>query len=292
MFCHDIKNYVKGCNVYLALKTIRHKPYGDLQSLPVPTHHWKDLSIDFVTGLPILTDWERDSYDSILVIIDWLTKIVYYKPIKVTINTPDLTEVIINVVVRHHGLPNSIVSDRELLFTSKFLLLLCYFLGIKQKLSTAFYPQTDGQTEKQNSMIEAYLWVFVNFEQNDWAWLLSMTEFTYNNAKNASTGYTLFELNCGYSPRVFYKEDLDPRSKSKTVEELSSKLQSLMAACQQNLYHAQKLQKRAHNKGVKLQSYAPGEKVWLNSKYLKTMQNRKLKTKFLGLFRVLYPVDK
>ena len=144
----DVEDYVRGCDVCLALKAVRHKPYGDLQSLPVPIHCWKDLSMDFVTGLPISTDWKGDSYDLILVIVDRLTKMVHYKPIKVTINAPGLAEVIINIVVRHHGLADSIVIDRGLLFTSKFWSLLCYFLGIKQKFSTAFHPQTNGQTEK------------------------------------------------------------------------------------------------------------------------------------------------
>ena len=119
-----------------------------------------------------------------------------------------------------------------------------------------------------------------------------MAEFAYNNAKNASTGFTLFKLNCGYHPRVSYKEDLDPRSKSRTAEELSSELRELMTVCQQNLHHAQELQKRAHDKGVKPRSYAPGEKVWLSSKYLKTKRNRKLEAKFLGSFQVLHPVGK
>ena len=95
-----------------------------------------------------------------------------------------------------------------------------------------------------------------------------MAEFAYNNAKNASTRYTSFELNCRYHPRVSYKEDFNPCSKSRTAEELSSKLREFMTVCQQILHHAQKLQKRAHNKGVKLQSYALGDKVWLSSKHL------------------------
>ena len=176
------------------------------------THCWKDLSIDFVTGLPILTDWKGDSYDSILVILNWLIKMVHYKPIKVTINALGLAKVIINVVVRHHGLPDSIITNRGLLFTSKFWLSLCYFLGIKQRLFTAFYPQTDGLTKRQNSIMQAYLRAFVNFEQNDWGQLLPMVEFTYNNTKNASTGFTFFELNCKYYLWVFYEKNLDPHS--------------------------------------------------------------------------------
>ena len=240
--------------------------------------------MDFVTGLPISTDWKGDSYDSILVIVDRLTKMVHYEPVKVTINAPGLAEVIIDVVVRHHGLPDSIVTNRGSLFTLKFWSSLCYFLGIKRRLSTAFHPQTDGQTERQNSTMEAYLQAFVNFEQNDWARLLSMVEVAYNNAKNASTGHTSFELNCGYYPRVSCKENLDPHSKSKTAKELSFELQNLMVVCQQNLHYAQELQKRAHDKRVKPQSYVPGNKVWLSSKHLKTKRNCKLEAKFLGLF--------
>ena len=108
-------------------------------------------------GLLISMDWKENSYDLILVIINWFMKIVYYKPVKIIINVLGLVEVIIDIVVRHYGFPDSIVINREYFFTSKFWSLLCYFLGIKQRLSTTFHPQTDDQTEKQNSTMEAYL---------------------------------------------------------------------------------------------------------------------------------------
>ena len=120
--------------------------------------------MDFVIELSISTDCKDDSYDSILVIIDWLTKRVHYESVKVTIDALELVEVILNVVVRHHGLPNWIVSDRGSLFTSKFWSLLYYFLEIKWRFFTTFHRQTDRQTEQQNSTMEAYLWAFVNFE--------------------------------------------------------------------------------------------------------------------------------
>ena len=271
----DIEAYIKGYDVCLASKAIRHKPYGDLQSLPIPTHRWKDLLMDFVTGLPASSDWKWDTYDSILVIVDNVTKMVYYEPVKVTIDVARLAEVIIHVVVRHHGLLDWIVTDRGSLFTSKFWSSLCYFLGIKRRLSTAFHPQTDGQTERKNSTMEAYLRAFVNFEQNNWARPLPMAEFAYNNANNASTGHTPFELNCDYHLHMSYKEDIDPWSKSKSVDNLLSELWELMTVCHENLQHAQDLQKRAHNKGTKARSYAPGDKVWLYSKYIKTKRNWK-----------------
>ena len=98
----------------------------------------------FVTKLPISTDWKGKSYDSILVIINWLTKMVHYKLVKVTIDASGRVEVILDVVIWHHNFPNSIISDRGLLFTSKFWSSLRYFFGIKQRLSTAFHPETNG----------------------------------------------------------------------------------------------------------------------------------------------------
>ncbi len=119
-----------------------------------------------------------------------------------------------------------------------------------------------------------------------------MAEFAHNNAKNVSTSHTPFELNCGYYPRVSFKEDIDPRSRSRSANELIEELRELMKVCCQNLLHAQELQKRAHDKEVKSCSYALGKKVCLNSKYIKTKRNKKLESKFFGPFRVLYTVGK
>ncbi len=121
---------------------------------------------------------------------------------------------------------------------------------------------------------------------------MPITEFTYNNAKNANTGHTPFELNCGYHPRVSFEEDVNTRLRSRSANKLAEELRELMEVCYQNLLHAQELQKKAHDKGVKSRSYAPGEKVWLNSKYIKMKRNKKLESKFFGLFQVLHIVEK
>ena len=113
--------------------------------------------MDFVTRFSLSSDRKGNSYKSILVIVNRLIKMMYYKPVKVTIDAPRLSEVIIDGVVWHHGLTDLIVSDRGSFFTSKFWSLLCYFFGAKRRLSTAFHPQTDGQTERQNSTMETYL---------------------------------------------------------------------------------------------------------------------------------------
>lgn len=237
----DVEAYVKGYDVYSASKVVRHKLYGDLHSLPTPTHRWKDLYMEFVTGLLVFTNWKSETYDSIVVVVNRLTKMVHYKPVQVTIDAPGLVKVIIDVIMRHHGLPDSIISNRGPVFTSKFWFSLCYFLGIKRRLSTAFHPQTNDQTKRQNSTMEAYLRAFVNYEQNNWAKWLPMAEFAYNNAKNASTSHSSFKLNCDFHPRVSYKEDVNPWSKSKAINELTTELRELTTVYRKNLQHTQEL---------------------------------------------------
>lgn len=150
--------------------------------------------MDFLTGFLLSTDWKRDSYDVIFVIVDRLTKIVYYKSVKTIVDTAGLRKIIINVVVWHHSFFQSIVNDQGLLFSSKFWFLICHFLTIKQKPFTAFHLQIDGPTERQKSTMKAYLGAFVKHGQNNKARLLPMTKFAYNNAKNTSIGYISFEL--------------------------------------------------------------------------------------------------
>ena len=119
-----------------------------------------------------------------------------------------------------------------------------------------------------------------------------MADFAYNNARNNSTNHTTFKLNYGNQARMFYKENVDPRSQSKLADKLSAELRELMIVCQKNLHYTQEFQKQAHNKRVKPQSYAPSNKVWMNSKYIKTKRNQKLEAKFFGPFRILHPAGK
>ena len=156
----------------------------------------------------------------------------------------------------------------------------------------AFYPQTDGQIERQNSIMEAYIRAFVNFEQDNWAEFLPMAEFAYNNVKNTSMGYTPFELNCGFYPPASYHKDVNLCSRSKSVNKLANELRKLMTVYKKNLKHAQKLQKQHQNRAIKPKSYTPDNKVSLNSKYIKTKRNQKLEAKFFESFWVLNLVSK
>ena len=112
-----------------------------------------------------------------------------------------------------------------------------------------------------------------------------MAEFAYNNTNNASIGHIPFELNYGYHPKISFEEDVDPCSRSRFANKLAEELRELMKIYCQNLLHAQELQKKGYNKRVKSHSYAPGEKVLQNSKYIKIKRNKKLKSKFLDFFK-------
>lgn len=162
MLSKDEEAYVWGYDIYFVSKTVSHKSNNDLQFLLDPTYRWNKLLINCVTGLLLSTDSKRDNYDAILVIIDWLNKIVYYKLVKIRINVASLAGVIINIVVKYHSVQKSFFSDQSLLFTLKFRFLPCYFLGIKRKLSFTFHQQINGWTKRQNNTIKAHLYIIVN----------------------------------------------------------------------------------------------------------------------------------
>lgn len=189
------------------------------------------------------------------------------------------------MIIKHHSLSKFIVSNPGSLFIFKFWSLLYNLLGIKAQLSLTFYPQTNSQTKRQNSIMNIYLPTFINWKQKNWARLLPIAKFVDNNSKNANIGYMFFELYCNYYLCVFFQDEVDLHSKSQSTNKQIKQLRQLISICQQNLLHAQKLYKKAYNKMVKLRSYTPGKKVQLNNKYIKKKQNEKYKAKFFKPFQ-------
>lgn len=222
--CHNLKLYKKGCNISSVCKKLCHKLYGNFWSLPIPSHWQKYLLMKFMTSLLKLTNWKDDNYNSILVIIDRLTNMVYYEPIKTNIDIPRLVKVIIDMMVKYLSFPNLIVTNRSSIFSFKFQLLFSYFSGIKRRLFPWFQPQTNGQRKRKNNIIELYFQAFVNLPQNDLAKLLPMTKFIYNNTENAITGHMLFELNYGYQLRMSFKKNINPSFYSEIAYKLVAKL--------------------------------------------------------------------
>jgi hypothetical protein len=144
----DVIQYIKDSAMCAKTKPVRHKPWGTAQSLPTPQAPWTDIALDFIVGLPeSQKSDEGKKYNSILVIVDRFSKMARYIPARDTIDATKLASVLVHkLILRGAGVPSSIVSDRGPQFTSKFWSALCYHLEIKQRLSTAYHPQTDGQT--------------------------------------------------------------------------------------------------------------------------------------------------
>ncbi|MBW0579584.1 hypothetical protein O181_119299 [Austropuccinia psidii MF-1] len=143
--------------------------------------------MDFITQFPL-----SNSFDSIIVAVDRFSKMAIFIPAYGTITALELAQIFISHVFSKHGLPVSIVSDRGSLFVSSFWTNLCQQLKISRDISTAFHPETDGQTERVNQILEQYLWMYVSYHQDDWNNWLPLAEFSYNNAEHSSTKQSPF----------------------------------------------------------------------------------------------------
>ncbi|MCO5578620.1 hypothetical protein L7F22_032464 [Adiantum nelumboides] len=149
----DVVNYVKACHSCQTMKASRQLPQGLLQPLPIPNEHWKSISMDFIVTLP------KSSKDNtqILVIVDRFSKMANFIPCRITASAPDIASLFIQHIFRIRGLPKSIVSDRDPKFTRHFWTSLFKSLGTNLLFSSAYHPQTDGQTERVNQILEEML---------------------------------------------------------------------------------------------------------------------------------------
>ena len=163
-----VEDYIRQCITCAQNKSTRHKTYGKQQQIEAPQQAWQEITIDFIIKLPLSKNTITDiKYDSILVVVDMLTKYPHFIPWKEKGNAKDLAKVILKEIIANHGIPQSIISDKDKLFTSKFWNTWTQQLGTKVKLLTAYHSWTDGQTEQTNQTLEQYLRYYINFKQNN-----------------------------------------------------------------------------------------------------------------------------
>jgi hypothetical protein len=285
-----VKEYVSTCDVCQRSKIARHKPYGLLKPLPLAKRPWGAVTLDFVTDLPV-----AQGYDSIMVVVDRFTKMSHFIPCRKTCSAEDAASLYINSVYRLHGLPDELLSDRGTQFTSKFWRRLFELLGVHQKLSTAFHPQTDGQTERVNQVMEQYLRCYCDYKQLNWMDLLSIAEFAYNNSFHTSIQMTPFFANYGYHPKMDVLSS--PKGLSTELvpaaENMVKELKALHESLVESLKQAQSDMKRfADVKRQDVQKYKIGDKVWLVRKNLKTKRPcDKLDYKRLGPFSIVRVIN-
>jgi len=229
--------------------------------------------------------------DTLWVIIDRLTKMGHFVACQGTRSPEDLADHFLRQVIRPHGLPSSIVSDRGSLFTSDFWRRVTEALGISRNLSTAFHPQTDGQTERANATLEQYLQEYGNYQQDDWERLLPIAEFCYNNTQTGTTRITPFFAKYGCHPR--FLPDLGTgNEETPEVSEYVAALRRLHEELRAEIKEAQMSQAEQANKARHPDPVLnPGDKVWLRRKNIWTTRpSNKLDHKQIGPYPVLEKV--
>jgi hypothetical protein len=239
--------------------------------------------MDFIEELP-----KSGGYNSILVVVDRLTKWAIFIPTVTTLNSSNLVELILQHVVSQHGLPSHIVSDRGSKFVSKLWRNLMERLGINLRLSTAYHPQTDGQTERINQVLEQYLRVFTSYQQDDWAKLLGQASFAYNNSLHATTQTSPFFANYGYHPRwvTELKGTLDTEVPASTT--IAESIIDVHRQCSSNIVEANKKYSEQYNKGRQpTPEFQVGDQVMLSMANIKTIRPmKKLDVKQAGPYTI------
>jgi hypothetical protein len=245
--------------------------------------------MDFVTDLPEST---ASAYSGILVIVDRLTKMAIYLPCRKDIDSPELARMFFEHVICKHGVPDNIITDRGTQFTSRFWNRVCSHMSINHRLSTAFHPQTDGQTERQNQTMEQYLQAFCNYEQDNWVELLPLAEFAYNNSVHASTRMTPFWAVYHRNPEMQFKTPKASSLKSETeADVLLEGLEETHRVLRENLLEAQ--EKQTKYAGGKEITFEVGDRVWLSTRHFRTTRpSKKLDYKRAGLYTVSKTINK
>lgn len=276
-----VDDYVDGCHKCQRVKTIRHKPYGLLKSLTVPDLPWTHLTMDFIDQLPL-----SNGFDTIFVVVDRLSKMAIFMCTTTKVTSLGLAHLFIQHVFSKHGSPTDIVSDRGNKFISSFWKDFCRCLGIQQSLSTAYRPQTDGQTERVNQAVEMFIRLYVNYDQDNWSEYVALAEFAYNNSPHSSTTMTPFFVNKGFNPTLEIK--LAPGTKEAHGVEFS-RIHEVHEHAKREILKAQEVSKKYADRDriASHEGFQVGRKVWLSAQNIKTTRpTKKFADRRLGPYTI------
>ena len=281
---NQIKEYVRTCDACQRTRW-RRRTHGLLHPHSVPQGPWEVVSMDLIGPLP-----ESNGFTAIQVWVDLFTKRIHVEPVDIRINSEGVARLTRDRVIRYHGVPRKIISDRDPRYVSGFMRELNRLLGTEMNPSTAYHPETDGQTERMNQEIEHYLRIYVNFHQSDWSEWLSLAEFAYNDKVNASTKASPFFLDHGYHPWKGVEGQY--QSNNPTAEEFAEAMKRVREEAGVAIKKAQERMKRYHDKKrVPAPEFKPGDKVLVSAKRLE--QNRpsdKLADRQVGPYEVVKKV--
>lgn len=272
-----IRRFVSNCHICRRSKPSRQRYQGWLRPLPPPERRWRDVSMDYVGPLQPST-FMGVTYRYVLVFVDRLSKMRHLVP-TATMEVEEAANAFYQSVWKLHGLPDVLVSDRGTQFVSDFWKLLCKRLKIDARLSTGYHPETDGQTERANAIMEHYLRAYVNYMQDDWAQWLPGAEFAANNTDSSTTLASPFLANSGQHPRVgFEPEEPLPQSITTQVRVnltsanvFADRMQKMEAHLRDEMLTAQATYESNANANRRPSPrYLVGDRVWLNTKNIRT----------------------
>jgi len=269
-----VTRYIARCEQCQKNKHSRHAKYGTIQFSDPPTKPWEEVTMDFVTDLPVSEDHAtKTKYNGILVVVDRLTKYSHFIPYRTNFTAPQVASLVIDRCIRHHGIPRRFITDRDKIFTSNFWKTVINEMGIKHSMSTAFHPQTDGQTERINQNIEIYLRHYLDWEQENWVSLLPIAQLALNNHISSTTKVTPFFANYGRHPDLF--RDPIPGIKSLEGQKAVKHMQGLYQKCETNIRNMQQNIMIHENENRKNPQLKEGDRVFVLTKNFGTKRNSK-----------------
>lgn len=283
----EIKQYVKTCNSCQRNKPSHQVPTGLLQPLPIPDSLWSDISMDLITHLPK----SLNGNDCIVVFVDRLSKQFHAIPTNTNVSAVELVSIFFREVVRHHGIPSTIVSDRDPRFTAHFWRTIFEMLRTKLAMSTSFHPQTDGQTERANRTIEDILRSYVNSLQDDWDEYLPFAEIAYNKSIQASTGFSPYYLNTGRDLPTLLTHALKDATgvKNEAAAVKAERWSEALEKAKENIQKAQTRQITYADEHRRDFSFEVGDRVLLSTANLRSsiiVGAPKLLPKFIGPYTI------
>jgi len=269
-----VRKFCNNCDVCGRTTVWRDKRWGLLKPLPIPNQVWREISMDFITGLPPA---QGTGETNCLVIVDRFSKGVMFEPVS-DMSAEGTANTFIKRFYRHHGLPSAITSDRGSQWVNAFWKRVCQLLKIERRLSTAYHPETDGSTEQKNQVLEAYLSAFIAYTQEDWAEYLPSAELAINNRNAASTSISPFFMMHGYNvDPIQIDEELEERDENARLspiargERVVMKLANARDWAEAAIAVAQQTQEQHANRHRQpAAQFKVGDKVWLNLKNVKT----------------------
>ncbi|GAU30089.1 hypothetical protein TSUD_392450 [Trifolium subterraneum] len=282
----DVVNYVNSCHTCQQTKDPTHAPYGLLQPLPIPKHIWEDISMDFIVGLPSF-----QHYTVIFVVVDRFSKAAHFGMLPTGFTAVKVAELFTTMVCKLHGMPHSIVSDRDPIFLSKFWQELFHLSGTKLRMSTAYHPQSDGQTEVVNKTLQQYLRCFVHDQPKRWGKYIHWAEWHYNTAIHTSTGYSPFQVVYGKPPPSL-PQYLAGTSQLEALDSELSNREIILQNLKKKLLKAQQNMKIYADQHRSPHTFKTGDLVYVKLRpyrqtSLPAQRTHKLSKRFYGPFKLL-----